>query len=78
MHIKYDLVTLVKRMFKPKVGSARWFNSFPKMTTHELKEIREKFWQALFDPKESSDYRTRIREIILPHIDDILRERKDV
>ncbi len=39
---KLDFISALKQLFKPKVGSARWFNSFPKMTTQELKDIRVK------------------------------------
>lgn len=40
---KLDFLSALKQFLKPKVGSAKWFNSFPKMTTQELKNIREAF-----------------------------------
>ena len=72
---KLDLITALKQLFKPKVGSARWFNSFPKMTTQELKDIREALFQILFDPNEDKQLRWKIRDKILPYIDNILRSR---
>ena len=74
---KIDFISTLKQLFKPKVGSARWFNSFPKMTTKELKSIRELFFQALFDPNEDMKLRWKIRDEILPYIDSILRKRDD-
>lgn len=74
---KLDVLTALKQLFKPKVGSARWFNSFPKMATQELKEIREVFFQRLFDPNEDMQLRWQIRDYILPYIDKILRNRND-
>ena len=74
---KLDFISALKQLFKPKVGSARWFNSFPKMTTQELKDIREAFFQRLFDPNEDMQLRWQIRDKILPYIDRILRNRDE-
>ncbi len=70
---KLDFLSALKQFLKPKVGSAKWFNSFPKMTTQELKNIRESFVQRLFDPNEDMQLRCQIRDKILPYIDRILR-----
>ena len=64
---KLDFISALKQFFKPKVGSSRWFNSFPKMTTQELKDIREAFFQRLFDPNEDMQLRWQIRDKILPY-----------
>ena len=74
---KIDFISALKQLFKPKVSSARWFNSFPKMTTQELKDIREAFFQRLFDPNEDMQLRWQIRDKILPYIDKILRNRDE-
>lgn len=74
---KPNFISALKQLFKPKVGSARWFSSFPKMTTQELKDIRKAFWERLFDPNEDVQLRWRIRDKILPYIDKILRNRDE-
>lgn len=74
---KPNLISFLNQLFKPKVGSARWFNSFPRMATQELKDIREAFSQKLFDPNEDMELRCQIRDKILPYINKILRSRNE-
>ena len=72
-----SILSALKQLLEPKVGSQRWFNSFPKMSTKELEQIRETFVAKLFNPNEDFAYRCHIQDIIIPKIDRILHDRND-
>ena len=72
---KLNFFSALKQFTTPKVGSARWFHSLPKKNTQELEDIRETFFQALFDPNADMKLRWKIRDEVLPYIDSILRKR---